>query len=133
MNPLSAVLLFKIAATVLMWCVPMLLFPPVVLTVLGLPDQSSYLFIRLLGWAYLSLCVGYGFAYQAARRGEVMPGPIWMGLVSNGGASVLLTVHGVFGEWTQWGLLFQALAWASAVITGLIALGLWWYGIRREH
>lgn len=56
-----------------------------------------------------------------------------MGLVSNGGASVLLTVHGVFGEWTQWGLLFQALAWASAVITGLIALGLWWYGIRREH
>lgn len=76
MNPLSAVLLFKIAATVLMWCVPMLLFPPAVLTVLGLPDQSSYLFIRLLGWAYLALCVGYGFAYQAARRGEVMSGPI---------------------------------------------------------
>ncbi len=50
MDRLSTVFVFKIAATVLFWCVPLILFPATALEALGLPPQSSYMFVRLLGW-----------------------------------------------------------------------------------
>ena len=49
MNRLSAVFVFKIAATVLFWCLPLVLFPAAVLQALGLPPQQSYMFVRMLG------------------------------------------------------------------------------------
>lgn len=51
MNVLSWIFVVKIAATVLVWCVPLLAFPDVVLDALGFPPQATYLFVRLLGWA----------------------------------------------------------------------------------
>ena len=97
MSPLAYVLTFKIAGTLLFWCVPLLFFPAWLLESIGLPQQGSYMFIRMLGWAYLALCVGYGFALKAALAGVRLMGPIWVGLVSNGGACLYLLYYGVRG------------------------------------
>ena len=41
MNPLSRVFIFKIAATVVFWCLPLLLLPGQVLAGLGFPPDRS--------------------------------------------------------------------------------------------
>ncbi len=129
MSNLSKVLTFKIAATVLFWCVPLLLFPASLLESVGFPRHETYLFVRLLGWAYLALCVGYGFALQASLRGRRLMGPIWVGIVSNGGACLLLLAYGLAGTWVEWPAVVQVLAWSSVVATALITAGLWRYGV----
>ena len=129
---LTRVFAAKIALTLLFWCVPLLLFPPAHIEWVGFPPQDSYLFLRLLGWSYLALCVGYAFGLRAARDGERAMGPIWTGIVSNGGASVLLIVFGIGGAWSSWGAPAQALMWGSALATGLIALGLVVYGVAGQ-
>ncbi len=90
MNNLSNVFIFKIAATVIFWCIPLIMLPAELLAALGLPDQPSYLFVRLLGWAYLALCVGYAFGLSMSLQGQRALGPIWVGMVSNGGACAYL-------------------------------------------
>ena len=132
MNMLSRIYLFKIAATIVAWCIPLLFFPATVLTTLGLPDQQSYMFIRLLGWAYLALCVGYGFGLRASLKSEKMPGPVYMGRVSNGGACVFLFYYGLTGEWASWGMLIQFIAWGSVVATLFITAGLLLFGVLDE-
>ncbi len=79
MNALSWVFIFKIAATVLVWCLPLLLLPADWIEALGFPPQNSYMFARMLGWAYLALCVGYAFGLRASLRGQRLLGPIWVG------------------------------------------------------
>jgi hypothetical protein len=120
----------KIGATLLLWCVPLLLFPASVLEAIGLPAQATPVFLRLLGWAYLSLCVGYGFGLQAALRGEVAPGPLWVGIVSNGGACAWLLWFGASGGFQAWGPLAQGLMWLSIAGTAAITVGL--YACRRS-
>lgn len=133
MSHLSKVLIFKIAGTVILWCVPLLLFPSSLLTTLGLPEQGSDMFLRMLGWAYLALCVGYAFALQASLQGKRLMGPIWVGIVSNGGACGYLLFYGLTGSWAQWGAALQFVAWSSAVATALITLGLWVYGVKGKE
>lgn len=133
MNNLSKVFVFKIAATVLVWCLPLLLFPATVLEAIGFPAQDTYMFVRMLGWAYLALCVGYGFGLQAALRGERLMGPIWVGIVSNGGACLYLCFYGVSGAWQDWSPLVQFIAWGSAVATALITAGLIAFGVRGSE
>ena len=132
MNLLSKVLAFKIAFTLIMWCGPMLLFPATWLEAIGLPPQQSYLFIRLLGWAYLALCVGYGFAFFAALEGERLMAIIWMGLVSNGGACLYLIYFGTSGSWSSWGIAAQIMAWSSVAATAIICMGLFRFGIQKK-
>jgi len=124
------VLRFKIAATVIFWCVPLILFPASALTTLGLPEQGSYMFVRMLGWAFLALCVGYGFGLKAAMAGRYQPGPIWVGIVSNGGACTYLLYYGLVGEWATWGIIVQGIFWLSVGATALITLGLYFKGVR---
>lgn len=133
MNNLSKVLIFKIGATILFWSIPLLLFPASLLEAAGFPEQPSYLFVRLLGWAYFSLCVGYTFSLQAALKGERLMGPIWVGIVSNGGASLFLFYFGLIGSWSAWGAFIQFTGWSSAIATALITLGLYLYGVRGEE
>ena len=132
MSGLSVTFIVKIVATLVFWCVPLLFFPNDVLAMLGFPEQPTYVFVRLLGWAYLALCVGYAFGLRASLRGERLAGPIWVGIVSNGGASALLLFFGRSGSWTDWGALAQALMWASTVATALITFGLVWFGVLRD-
>lgn len=129
MSPLSKVLIFKIAATVVVWCVPLILFPSSWLTALGFPEQPSYMFVRMLGWAYLALCVGYAFGLQAALQGRRLLGPIWVGIVSNGGACLYLCFYGLSGAWADWAWVLQLVAWGSALATALITAGLVAFGV----
>lgn len=130
MNALSWIFVVKIVATIGVWCVPLLLFPATLLEALGFPAQPTYLFVRLLGWAYLALCVGYAFGLRAALRGKRAMGPIWVGIVSNAGACAWLLLYGAAGAWTGWGSAVQLIGWASVLVTAAIAAGLVRYGLR---
>lgn len=88
--------------------------------------------LRMLGWAYLALCVGYSFGLKASLRGEREMGPIWVGIVSNGGAFLYLCYYGVIGTWATWGAFIQFIGWSSVAATFLITLGLYVYGVRGD-
>lgn len=128
---LTAVYWFKIAATVVCWCVPLIFFPRELLISAGLPEPQITPFLRMLGWAYLALCVGYAFGLHAAIRGRILPGPIWVGVVSNGGAFGYLLTFGITGTWATWGALAQVLLWGSACATFLITSGLLVFGVPK--
>ena len=133
MNNLSKILFFKITATIFFWCIPLLLFPAAALKAVGFPPQENYMFVRLLGWAYLSLCVGYYFALRASLEGRRLMGPIWVGIVSNGGACLYLLYYGATGSWSSWGGAVQFIAWGSICATALITLGLLIYGVNGKE
>lgn len=134
MNKLSVIFILKIALTLILWSLLPLLLPPSWLEFLGLPQQSSYVFIKLYGMAALALSVGYGFglreSYQSqnkkARRAMDI---IWVGIVSNAGASLILLLYGLSGTWNTWGFFLQCGLWFSMVATGLIAISLVIFGV----
>ncbi len=130
MNALSRVLAFKISATLLFWSLPLILLPADLIEAAGFPHQDSYMFVRMLGWAYLALCVGYGFALHESLQGRRALAQIWVGIVSNGGAFGYLAYYGLSGAWSTWDPLIQLIAWNSVVATLLITLGLWRFGLR---
>lgn len=130
MNKLSMVFTFKISATVLFWCAPLILMPASWLSAAGFPEQDSYMFVRMLGWAYLALCVGYGFGLKASLNGQRAMAPIWVGILSNGGAFLYLLYYGAIGTWNSWGGMIQFVGWASMMATFLITLGLIVFGVR---
>ena len=132
MNNLSRVFVFKIAATMVFWCTPLILAPAAWLEAVGFPKHENLMFVRMLGWAYLALCVGYSFGLRASLQRKRAMGPIWVGIVSNGGACLYLCYYGASGAWGSWGGLIQVVGWASAVATFLITLGLYVYGLRGE-
>ena len=86
------------------------------------------MFVRMLGWAYLALCVGYAFGLQASLKGGILPGPVWAGIVSNGGACLYLLYYGVTGTWSEWGITIQTIAWGSVIATAVITAGLVAFG-----
>jgi hypothetical protein len=130
MSLLSKVFIFKIGATVLFWCIPLILFPVSALETVGFPTQPSYMFVRMLGWAYLALCVGYAFGLKPSLAGQFALGPIWVGIVSNGGACLYLSYFGVSGAWSAWGAFVQFVLWSSVLATAAITSGLYWFGVR---
>ena len=133
MSNLSKVFVVKIAETLLFCCLPLILLPASVLEDVGFPEQQTYMFVRMLGWAYLALCVGYYFGLKASIDGKRLIGPIWVGIVSNGGASAYLLFYGFAGAWSEWGWFIQFTAWSSAVATALITAGLYAFGVRGKE
>ena len=130
MSNLANVYIFKIVATVFVWCVPLLFFPESLLLSAGLPTQPSLLFLRLLGWAYLALCVGYGIGLWQELQGVRLVCPIWVGIVSNGGACITLAYFAWLGDWNSWGTLVQTIGYGSIAATALITAGLYCFGVR---
>ena len=90
------------------------------------------MFIRMLGWAYLALCVGYWFGLKASLQGQRPMGPIWVGIVGNGGAFLYLLCYCLLGTWTTWGIALQVIGWGSALATFLITAGLLLFGVRGD-
>ncbi len=137
MNKLTIVFIVKITVTLIFWSLLPLLIPPSWLEFLGLPPQSSYIFIKLYGMAALSLVVGYGFglkeSYQPPNKQDKEArramGVIWVGIVSNAGASLILLLYGLSGSWNTWGFGLQWGLWFSTVATGLIAINLIIFGV----
>ena len=129
MSKLSVVLAFKIIATIVFWSAPLVLLPGENLHALGFPEQSSYMFVKLLGWAYFALCVGYWFGLRASLAGKRLMPPIYVGIVSNGGACLYLLWYGLSGTWQDWGPFVQFVGWSSIAATALITAGLVRYGV----
>ena len=135
MNHLSKVYIFKIGATILCWSIPLLVLPASVLQSLGLPTENgAIMFLRMLGWAYIALCVNYWFGLEASLKDEpILVAPIVVGLVSNGGACLLLLFHLLISSEvsvSNFSPLVQFLLWASTVTTFLITSGLYVFGYR---
>ncbi len=128
MRRLSQVIAAKIAITIGAWSVPLLFFPSYLLVHLGFPAPRPEVFLRLLGMAYLALVVGYAFGYRQATSCIYPREAVWMGIVSNGGATVVLTIAAISGAWSGWGPFAQAYMWISLVCVALITAGLTLFG-----
>ena len=134
MNKLSIVFVFKIALTLIFWSLLPLLFPPSWLEFFGLPQQSSYVFIKLYGMATFALVIGYGFGLRESypsrnKQARRLMSAIWVGIVSNAGACLILLLYGLSGAWNAWGIVLQWGLWGSMAVTGMIALSLIIFGV----
>lgn len=126
MQKIAGVIVLKIALTV-GWVASLLLFPSSWHENVGLPPAGELaVFIRLLGMAYTALLVGYVFAFFAIRKGIYPSGVVFTGIVSNGGACLLLVVFR--NTWNVWHGYAPALMWGSLVATCLITAGLIAFG-----
>lgn len=113
MTFLTLLLLFKIAFTALFAALPMLLLPGASVQARIGVDAAALPYIRLYGWALIALLTGYASGIFAAEAGVMPWGIVVMGLVSNGGAALLML--------TPYARLQSA---SMAAVFGLIALGL---------
>lgn len=129
MSSLAWVFTVKIVVTALFWAGPLLLLPAGRLVAAGLPGEAVPL-ARLLGCAYVALGVGYVFGLREVRAGRRATSAVVVGIVSNGGAGAYLTYFGLTGAWAAWHPAVRIAAWASAVLTVGIAVGLYWFGLR---
>ena len=87
------------------------------------------MFVKMLGWAYVALCVGYWFGLRASLAGKRLMPPIYVGIVSNGGACLYLLWYGLSGTWQDWGAFIQFVGWSSVAATAVITAGLVRYGV----
>lgn len=133
MMALSTVLLIKILFTLTFWCIPLLFFPASLFVYLGIPEPQPMLFIRLLGAAYMALTLGYFLGFNALHQNENIQNIVWVGIASNGLASILLFVYGASGIWSEWSNLAQFYMWWSAIATALITLGLLITGLENNN
>jgi hypothetical protein len=129
-NILAAVFVIKILFTLVIWCIPLLFFPGKLLASIGIPEPINIVFLRLLGMAYAALMLGYVFGLIATMRGDYPIEAIWVGIVSNGGAFLLLLIYGFSQTWRSWGFFAQAVMWISIPVTGGITFGLVFAGLR---
>ncbi|MGH8049870.1 MAG: hypothetical protein ACREPB_04340, partial [Arenimonas sp.] len=111
------------------WCIPLLFFPAAILQWLGFPVPEPLLFLRLLGMAYSALVVGYCFGLRDALRNHYPRAVVWVGVISNGGACILLAIAAATSVWTDWGCIAQWIMWGSLAGTGAITLALIWFGL----
>jgi hypothetical protein len=132
MKTLSINLIIKIVLTIFVWCIPLLFFPASWLQWLGFPVPEPQIFLRLLGMAYTALVVGYCFGLRDSLRNQYPEAVVWVGVISNGGACTLLATAAVLSVWSDWGSIAQCIMWGSLIGTGLITLGLIWFGLLRK-
>jgi len=128
-DELSIVLSVKIALTVLFWCGPMLLFPRLTMSKMGFSDMEPIIYIRLLGVAYLALVVGYCFGLKDALYGVYPKVIVLVGIVSNGGAAMIIGYYDIFGYFKDWEKLSRNVMRVSMVLLLGITLGLCYYGV----
>jgi hypothetical protein len=132
MRNLSRVLGLKIVVTTVLWFVPLLFFPSDLLRTVGFPDMAPLIFIKLLGMAYGALLVGYVFGFIAVCHGSYPHSTVWMGILSNGGAALLLSIGAFQGSWATWGFWARFIMWLSLAATGLISAALIAFGPCRR-
>ncbi len=123
MMNLRIVLWAKITITVGLLSFPMLTFPANFIETLGFPVSESIIFIRLLGMAYTALAVCYVFGVLKIKE-QYPEDVVWVGIVSNGGASLMLLIAALLGSWSEWNTFAKVYMWASLVCITLITLGL---------
>ena len=78
--------------------------------------------------AYIALTVGYIFGLRNAMNGIYPTEVVWVGIVSNDCACLLLTIVSIYGVWSSWFGLAQCYMWGSLVAIGTITTGLITFG-----
>lgn len=122
---------FKIIVTIFLWAFPLIIIPSRwFCKFLFIDVGQNAFFIRLLGVAYLALIIGYLAGMSELKKGIFPKKIIYMGIVSNAGASITITIFGLknsfpFGDCTKAVSCSKELGicylWLSAIITFLIA------------
>lgn len=131
MGLLATVLKAKVLFTLTFWSLPLLLCPASWFVRVGMPEPKPMLFLRLLGAAFLALVVGYTSGLRRLGRSDDVRDIVWVGITSNGLASLILVRSGIAGAWKEWGILAQIYMWISALATALITLWLAVAGLLR--
>jgi hypothetical protein len=121
---LATVLWVKVIFTLAFWSLPLVAFPASWFVRIGMPEPRPMLFLRLLGAAFLALVVGYVSGILGLSRGDDVRDIVWVGITSNGLASLILFFFGFTGAWKEWKRLARIFMWGSAFATALITLGL---------
>jgi len=124
MRGIRFVLTAKILVTVFFWALPLLLLPESLFVYIGFPEPNPKVFVQLLGMAYASLAVGYAMGLKKANSNTHPVEAVWVGIVSNGGAAIILGVNAIVGTWSNWGPIARIYMWSSLVAVTLITLGL---------
>ena len=124
MNFLAWILRVKVVATLILWTIPCLAFPAAWFIWVGMPEPNPMLLLQLYGAATLALVVGYLSGLRRLGRGDDIRNIVWVGITSNGSASLILFLYGIVGTWEGWGILAQIYMWISALLTASITLGL---------
>lgn len=113
MTYFSLLLLGKIAGSLVLFVLPMLVLPQARLDRLLGHATSSPAMYRLYGTAVLALLVAYAWGIVMAERGEMPWGVVATGLVSNAGGLLVMIVTGMIAK-----------ARTSAIFIGCVAVGL---------
>jgi hypothetical protein len=125
---LTVVLYVKIGVTILGWILPLFLFSfddfKFLKKIVGDIDLPSPLFARLLAAVFLALIVNYMQGLQHLSQGKDITNVVWVGIVSNGLACLILLISGLSGDWDKWGAWARGLFWGFTIILGAITVGL---------
>jgi len=122
--PIEFFLMVKVIVTLSLWSIPLLLFTDSLFVFLGIPTPAPSVVGKLLGMSYLSLCFGYFCGMLRIRQGKNADGIIWMGLISNAGASLFLFLFIISDQWNGWSIIGRAYIWFSAIATLFFAFGM---------
>lgn len=98
MSALELLLYTKILITLFTCVVPMLMLPARRVMALYHIGADAVPLVRLYGVALLALLVGYGSGVVSLWSGAIPWGILWMGIVSNLGATVTM---GLTGAWRK--------------------------------
>lgn len=88
---LKQLLLLKAILSLFLWGMPSLLAPPQVIEFFGLP-AGDLTFLRIFGAVMIAIGVAYWFGSRDPLRNLAV---IWMGIVDNGLAAVVIVVLGL--------------------------------------
>ena len=121
---LATILKVKVFVTLIFWSLPLLFCPSSWFVRADMPEPKPMLFLRLLGAAYLALVVGYICGLRKLGRGDDVRSVVWVGITSNGLASLILWRSGIARVWKEWGPWARIYMWVSALLTAAITLGL---------
>ncbi|MCI5043638.1 MAG: hypothetical protein MRY72_02980 [Aquisalinus sp.] len=113
MTPLSILLTIKIFGTLVPIALPFLLFPKHLIEKLSNFEASDIALYRFYGVAILALLVGYAGGLFQLQEGVFPAGVVAMGLVSNAGIVMAITLTGRLSKMP-----------VSAIFFGSIAIGL---------
>lgn len=89
-TPLSMILVVKIVVTLAFVGLPFLILPKSRLEVFAGVSAETDTFFRLYGIAIIALLLGYATAFPVLAAGQFPWGVATMGVVSNGGAALIL-------------------------------------------
>ena len=119
MKSLKYLYLVKIIGTLIFWALPLLIFGNEFFKSIGI-NINTMLPLRLLGWAYIALCVGYWIGYKNVKIGQYNLAPIWAGIFSNGGATLIILFYS-FNDLNQIKIIYhQIFLVGSAVFTAYV-------------